>query len=339
MPKRARGVIVLAAYSPDPELFRRQLISLQSQTVTDWECVISVDGELPPVESLVREITAGDERFRIVGDGSRLGFYLNFERGMREVPAGAAWVALCDQDDHWNVDKLERLLPHLDEVSLVSGQGRLVRYPSGEVLGRTTRSDQGVLRAVLSNQFTGSMLIFSTEILPTSLPFPDVSTRAAAHDHWLAIVAAAFRGTRIVDDVVQDYVQHDANVFGDPSRDGGGKGILASLRNARTMSRRFEGSASPVAMLRMTFWVYVGWRQVMIQTLVARTPRTEDLAPAEKSFGRSRRWKNVAAELRDALDDGYVTPPFATQYRASWIAGVLICGRRAVDRCVTQSEN
>lgn len=335
MPKHAHGVIVLAAYSPDPELFRRQLISLQAQTVTDWECVISVDGDVLPVESLVREITDGDERFRIVGDGSRLGFYLNFERGMREVSTDAGWVALCDQDDHWNPDKLERLLPHLDEVSLVSGQGRLVRYPSGEVLGRTSRSDEGAVRTILSNQFTGSMLVFSTELLPVSLPFPDVSTRAAAHDHWLAVVAAAFRGTRVIDEILQDYVQHDANVFGDPSRDGGGKGLLASLRNAAAMSRRYEGSASPWAMLRMTFWVYVGWRQVMVQTLAARTASTDDHAAAEESFGRSRRWRNLAGVLRAAVDDGYVAAPFATQYRASWIAGALTGGRGAVDRRVT----
>lgn len=339
MPKRAPGAIVLAAYSPDPELFRRQLTSLQAQTVTDWECVISVDGDVQPVQTLISSIIDGDKRFRIVGDGSRLGFYLNFERGIREVSADAAWVALCDQDDQWNPDKLERLLPHLDEVSLVSGQARLVSYPSGEILGRTDRSDQGPARTLLSNQFTGSMLVFSTELLQTALPFPRVSTRAAAHDHWLAVVAAAFRGTRIVDEILQDYVQHDANVFGDPSRDSGGSGILASVRNAMAMSRRYEGSASPLALLRTTFWVYVGWRQILVQTLQARASRTSVAATSEdRSFGRRRRWRAMSHTLNAALADGYVPAAFATQYRASWLAGAVTAGRRAVDSRAAQSE-
>lgn len=339
MAAHAPGAIVLAAYSPAPELFRRQLLSLQAQTLTDWECVISVDGETQPVRSLVNNITGDDSRFRVVGDGSRLGFYLNFERGVRAVSDDAAWIALCDQDDYWNPDKLERLLPYLDDVSLVSGQARLVSYPSGEVLGRTNRSDQGQLRTLLSNQFTGSMLIFSAELLQTALPFPRASTRAAAHDHWLAVVAAAFRGTRVVDDILQDYVQHDENVFGDPSRDSGGRGLFASIRNATEMSRRYEDSAGPLALLRTTFWVYVGWRQLMLQTLAARIPQSEATRVSQDVFGRSRRWRAMIRAVRTARDDDYVPTGFATQYRMSWIAGALSGGRREVDRRVVQSDD
>lgn len=338
MPTHAPGAIVLAAYSPDPELFRRQLISLQAQTVAEWECIVSVDGDVAPVQRLVSEITRDDERFRVVGDGSQLGFYLNFERGVREVSAEAAWVALCDQDDRWNPEKLERLLPHLDEVSLVSGQARLVSYPSGDVLGVTERSDQGAARTVLSNQFTGSMLVFSAELLSLSLPFPRVSSRAAAHDHWLAVVATAFRGTRVVDEALQDYVQHDANVFGDPSR-GADKGVLGAARAARDMARRYEGSAGPVALLRTTFWAYVGWRQTMVQMLLARTTSTAEHSVVADAFGRSRRWGAVKPILRAARDDGYVPAAFELHYRASWIAGALSGGRAAVDRVLAQSDD
>src|SRR5690349_19580955 len=73
------GVIVLAAYRPSKELFARQLASIRDQTVTDWECIISVDGELETVEEVLADVAAGDERFRILADGRRLGFYLNFE--------------------------------------------------------------------------------------------------------------------------------------------------------------------------------------------------------------------------------------------------------------------
>lgn len=333
MPTHAPGAIVLAAYAPDPELFRGQLTSLQAQTITEWECIVSVDGDVAPVQQLVSEITGGDRRFRVIGDGSRLGFYLNFERGVREVSADAAWIALCDQDDRWNPDKLARLLPHLDDVSLVSGQARLVSHPSGEVLGRTDRSDQGPQRTVLSNQFTGSMLVFSAELLPVSLPFPPVSTRAAAHDHWLAVVASAFRGTRVLEELLQDYIQHDANVFGDPSR-GTDKGVLGSARAACDMARRYEGSAGPLALLRTTFWAYAGWRQAMVQTLRARTGSTGAI---DAAFGRSRRWRAVRPILKAARADEYIPAAFELHYRASWIAGALSGGRRAVDRVLTQS--
>lgn len=327
------GTIVLAAYSPDPELFRRQLASLRAQTVENWECVISVDGDPAPVAALVEEITEGDGRFRIVGDGSRLGFYLNFERGLLAVSERSRWIALCDQDDRWDADKVERLLPHLDEVSLVSAQARIVSYPSEMETGRTARQDHGSLFTLLSNEFTGSLCLFAPELLATALPFPRASTRVATHDHWLAVVAAAHRGTRIVDDVVQDYVQHDANVFGDPSRLGGGS-IRQSVRNIRDQAERYEGSRSPRAIARMTFWTYVGWRQLLVDTLDRRIPASRVDARRDRIFGDDRRFRAASALLRVARRRGIVPARFALEYRASWLCGAVSGGRRAVRRAV-----
>lgn len=325
------GTIVLAAYSPDPELLRRQLDSLRSQTVRNWECVISVDGDPAPVAALVEEITEGDDRFRIIGDGTRLGFYLNFERALLEVSEHSTWVALCDQDDRWDADKIERLLPHLDEVSLVSAQARIISYPSETETGRTERRDHGALFTLLSNEFTGSLCLFGPELLATALPFPRASTRVATHDHWLAVVASAHRGTRIVDDVVQDYVQHDANVFGDPSRLGGGS-IRTSVANVLGQAERFEGSRSPFAVARMTFWTYVGWRQLMVDTLDSRIPADRIDVRRDRTFGRARRLTAVSALLREARRREIVPPRFAVEYRASWFCGAITGGRRAVRR-------
>ncbi|MGO1265017.1 MAG: glycosyltransferase [Microbacterium gubbeenense] len=331
--ERPHGAIVLAAYSPDPELFGIQLRSLAHQSVQDWECIISVDGERAPVEALVAEFVGDDDRFRVIGDGSRRGFYLNFEHGLAAVPADAAWIALADQDDRWNDDKLARLLPQLDEVSLVSGQARLVQHPSGEVTGVTRRRDHGPMHALLSNQITGSLSVFDRQLLDLALPFPRVSTRVATHDHWLGVIAGALRGTRIIDDVVQDYVQHDANVFGDPSRLKSA-GVAASVRNVLGQAARYEGSRSPKALARMTFWTYVGWRQVMLDTLHARLGVVD--RRLDTVFGRGRRFSSLNDVLRTSEAEGSVPARFALEYRASWLTGAISGGRRAVARLIDQ---
>ncbi|WP_454172482.1 glycosyltransferase [Microbacterium maritypicum] len=324
-----RGAIVLAAYEPNPELFARQLRSLQAQTVADWECIISVDGDDGTVRRVLAEVAAGDERFRVIADGTRLGFYLNFERGLIAVSPNAAWVALCDQDDHWYPEKLETLIPHLDEVALVSGQARLVTYPGEVTTGHTDRRDLGPIMTALNNQFTGSLCVLRGDLAARSVPFPRMSTRAAAHDHWIAVLAGATGGTRIVDTVVQDYVQHDSNVFGDPSRmqsSGRLGAIRTAVESARSFTRRYEGSDSLPAMLRMLFRVYVGWRQLMAETLAQRAPETG--AQVVAVFGRRRRFWPTWRLLRDARRRGHVPGRFVLEYLSSWAAGGLIGGRR-----------
>ncbi|MGW9345968.1 hypothetical protein ACWGR3_30980, partial [Streptomyces albidoflavus] len=139
-------------------------------------------------------------------------------------------------------------------------------------------------------------------------------------------------------DVVQDYVQHQANVFGDPSRDTGRRSLRDSWRNARNLARRYEGSASVRAVLRTTFWVYVGWRQLMVDSLSVRRPGFSEQERLHTLFGRTRRRRAVDALLVAARKDGYVPPEFVTQYRASWIAGALAGGRGTVARAIAQSR-
>lgn len=320
------GTIVLAAYEPDPDLFRTQLRSIQQQTVTDWNCIITVDGDIEPVRELLRLAVGEDERFRLIG-GDRLGFVLNFERGLASVDRDSKWVALSDQDDEWYPTKLEQLLPHLDASTLVSGQARLVEHPSGRVLGRTTRRNVDSLDVVLHNQYTGSLCVFRAELLSRALPFPRASTRAAAHDHWLAVVAGAYGGARVVDSVVQDYIQHGANVFGDPSRGSGG-GIRGSIRNAMQQAERYEGSSTAAALLRVTFHAYVGWRQLMIETLAARADEDMSHSALALTFGRRRRLRRLLPVLIGAVRRGEVPTAFAAQYLVSWAVSPLIGGRK-----------
>ncbi|MCP1429494.1 glycosyltransferase involved in cell wall biosynthesis [Microbacterium foliorum] len=329
---------MLAAYDPNPELFARQIESLRAQTITDWECVVSIDGDDAVVRRVLQEVAADDERFRVIADGTRVGFYLNFERGLAAVDADAAWVALCDQDDHWYPEKLATLVPHLEHAALVSGQARLVTYPDGVTTGHTDRRDLGAVMTALNNQFTGSLCVLRGDLAVRSIPFPRMSTRAAAHDHWIAVLAGVSGGTLIVDTVVQDYVQHASNVFGDPSRmtsTGRLSAVRTAVSNARAFTRRYESSDSPIAMLRMLSSVYVGWRQLMAETLAERAPGAD--SRVVRVFGRRRRFWPTWRLLRHARERGYVPGRFVLEYTASWVAAALVATRRRTDATTSTS--
>src|SRR4051795_7663199 len=114
----ATVAVCLAVHRPDPELLRRQLASLDAQTLSDW--------------TLVRE-----------DDEAGSGAYRAFERCLARVPDDARLVAPCDQDDVWHPGKLEALADALQRTGalLAYCDVRVVR-PDGTVLSETYWTDR-----------------------------------------------------------------------------------------------------------------------------------------------------------------------------------------------------
>lgn len=320
--QQSRGTIVLAAYKPDPDLFARQLTSLQNQTLTDFDCIISADGEHQAVQQLTSAIVGDDDRFRVVGFDDRLGFYRNFERGLAHVPSDAAWVALSDQDDLWHEHKLETLVPHLRTHTMVSGQARVVEYPSGRVIHSSTgRRTASALDVMAINQFSGAMSVFRREVLDLALPFPGMAVRTEVHDHWLAVCAALLGPTMIVDEALQDYVQHGGNVIGEADAAEGRIRLTAAWSTLTAASRRVTGSATPTALVRTLRDMGFGWRRAMTMTLESRLPAdTADLAELRRAFGSE-------ATLRNALPYLSRTRTHGASNAAMLTAGRLLSGR------------
>jgi glycosyltransferase involved in cell wall biosynthesis len=265
------GAIALAAYEPDEPMFARQLLSIQSQTHTNFVCLISADGNFERVEEMVQRICGDDNRFRVLGYGSRLGFHHNFERALKEVPPGARWVALSDQDDYWYPGKIGTLLPYLDNAALVTGQARVV---SAEISAATADPAKGRLTdrkevpaadLIANNQVTGSLCIFRREVLDLALPFPSLGTPSQYHDHWIGLCALAMGGISVKDLVLQDYIQHGGNVVGESRQS-----LLSSVRNTFRWVRRYEGDASPSSVCRIIYKTGLGWRSLMATTLRER---------------------------------------------------------------------
>jgi glycosyltransferase involved in cell wall biosynthesis len=194
----ATVAVCLAVHRPDPELLRRQLASLDAQTLPDW--------------TLVRE---DDDRGR--------GAYRAFERCLARVPGDTRFVAPCDQDDVWHPDKLAVLVDALERTGalLAYCDLRVVR-PDGTVLSKTYWTDRdngcddlGDLLA--TNVVTGAASVLRREVLDVALPFPR-EVDGSHHDHWLALCALALGDVAYVDRPLVDYVQHGANLVGHAER-------------------------------------------------------------------------------------------------------------------------
>lgn len=134
--------------------------------------------------------------------------------------SGSAFIALSDQDDVWDLDKLSLSLGKLKEadadlvysdVRVVDKQIRL-KHPSKWKFSNTPPvSGNDYMSMLIKNPVTGCTVVFTNEFASRAIPFP---ARIPMHDRWLGILAARGKGVGYVNRATMFYRQHDENVAG-----------------------------------------------------------------------------------------------------------------------------
>ncbi len=216
-----------------------------------------------------------------------------------KFPRAWDFVAMADQDDIWYPDKLSRgvvamratyaaesdmpVLVHSDmrvvDRDLVELSASLVDY-QGLQPERRHLSWQ-----LLSNSVTGCSVLANRRLLEQALPVPP---QAVMHDWWLALVASAL-GRRIwLDEVLQDYRQHDSNTLGarqwragqfDASlferlRDQRSRELLTNVaQQAAVFGQRFRRDLGPRQRLAVWFAAGLDRRSTVVQKLLFRLLR------------------------------------------------------------------
>lgn len=210
--------VCMATHEPDPDRLRAQVESIRGQDWPAWVCVISDDASSPEGIAAINELTADDERFLVSRSEGRLGFYRNFERALRIAPVEASYIALSDQDDVWDRDKLSALVGALEsspDAGLAYSDMRMVDE-RGEVISdtywilRRNRWDS-ITSLLVANTVTGAASLFRRELLETALPFPP-AVAEPYHDHWLALCALSLGELTYLDRPTYDRVRHLSSV-------------------------------------------------------------------------------------------------------------------------------
>jgi glycosyltransferase involved in cell wall biosynthesis len=150
-----------------------------------------------------------------------LGVSGNFASALTK--ARGEFIALADQDDVWEPDRLEKALAHFhDGVLLVHSDATLIDAsgsPTGTLMSalRLTSSERRnllsgrALDALLRrNVVTGATTMIRSSLLEHALPIPE----GWVHDEWLALVAAAQGGVVFQEDPLIRYRQHGNNEIG-----------------------------------------------------------------------------------------------------------------------------
>jgi glycosyltransferase involved in cell wall biosynthesis len=209
-----------------------QLRSILGQSLRPDQLVVADDGSSDGTLDRVRAVLAEfreqnpDATLDFVElTGTRpLGLVGNFTRAIQATTGD--YIALCDQDDVWDPDRLATLLPLFDgrpELALVHSDADLIdeaTLPLGltlfQALGVTEHelaaieAGRGFEAMLRRNLVTGATTVLRRTVAETALPVPD----GWIHDEWLAIIAAALWRTDVIRRPLIGYRQHGGNEIG-----------------------------------------------------------------------------------------------------------------------------
>lgn len=229
----ARPTVSVALCTRNGEQFiEEQLKSILTQSLLPQQIVISDDdsrdGTLDAIDASVRlyRQTSPDASIEVVvlRNSPPLGVTANFESAVASCTGEL--IALCDQDDRWHPDRLERAVamfeldPHLllvnSDAELIDEHGaplgmrlfKALEVTHEEV--RDFREDRAFECLLRRNIVTGATTMFRSALVPLARPFPE----AWVHDEWLAMIASAVGRVRCVEDALVDYRQHASNAIG-----------------------------------------------------------------------------------------------------------------------------
>lgn len=158
------------------------------------------------------------ENIKILRNEKNLGVVKSFEKLINL--SDSAYIALSDQDDVWELNKLSLSVAKLKEadVDLIYTDVRVVDkhldliHPSKWKFSNTPAvSGNDCMSMLIKNPVTGCTVVLRGEFAWKAVPFP---TQIPMHDRWLGILAARGKGVGYVDRATMDYRQHNTNVAG-----------------------------------------------------------------------------------------------------------------------------
>lgn len=142
---------------------KEQLESLLRQTLLPTEIIIQDDGSTDATPSIAREYAERYECVRFFKHEGQPGINRNFFSAMKR--ASGDLIAICDQDDVWELDKLEKQVAALGDKLLVGGMSRPFATDGTAVSFDSRVPNIDLLRMMYVGMMPGHTQLFRRELL------------------------------------------------------------------------------------------------------------------------------------------------------------------------------
>jgi glycosyltransferase involved in cell wall biosynthesis len=204
--------IAMATYN-GAKYIEEQLQSIIHQTHSNIEIIIVDDCSKDDTVKIVHKYQQQYPFIVLFVNEQNSGVTRTFEKAIKE--SKGLFIAISDQDDIWELNKIEILVNEIREHDAVYSNSLLVDA-NGQSLNKSFSSIMNMKTYysgapfLLSNSVPGHTILMKQEFVKKILPFP----QDMLFDLWIGFCAAANNGIKFVDKTLVKYRQHDTNTIG-----------------------------------------------------------------------------------------------------------------------------
>jgi len=214
MNHKALVSIALCTYNGEAYL-REQLDSIVNQSYSPIEIIAVDDCSSDNTLSILKEYAANYSFIKVFVNPENLGYIRNFEKALQLC--SGKFIALSDQDDIWDLYKIEKQVKAIGYHILVYHDSEFVDQ-NGQLLNKKMSDIMNLYRGdqpesfLFFNCISGHSVLMKKELRDELLPFPN----AYFHDWWMGYVATNLGSIDCIDEPLVKYRQHnkaDTNIL------------------------------------------------------------------------------------------------------------------------------
>jgi glycosyltransferase involved in cell wall biosynthesis len=206
--------IALCTYNGDAYL-KQQLDSIVNQSYPEIELIVVDDCSTDNTLNILKEYSARYSFIKLFINPQNLGYIRNFEKAMSLC--NGDFIALSDQDDIWDLNKIEKQVKAIGKNLLIYHDSEFVDQ-NGESLSLYMSDIMNLYRGdqpevfLFFNCISGHSVLMKKELRNELLPFPE----AYFHDWWMGYVGTNLGSIDFIEESLVKYRQHqkaDTNIL------------------------------------------------------------------------------------------------------------------------------
>lgn len=215
--------LLMATYNGE-KFIAEQIESLLNQSFQDFKVLIHDDGSTDKTVQIIKEyVEKYPGKIIFVEDNIKTGGAKNNFQHLLEMST-EKYVMLCDQDDYWEKEKIEKAIeiikksekesdmPILCHGDLKVADGELnIKSMSMFDMQKLDKRKKELRDLLVQNNVTGCTVIMNRALVKKCREMPK---EAIMHDWWYGLVAAAFGKVEYIGDAGIKYRQHGNNTEG-----------------------------------------------------------------------------------------------------------------------------